>query len=147
MSDVPALVSLGHGCCFRPRSRCKHSPGLCIDLSTSGNLSYRPLCIPKYAYPIAIDECRPLQSRANISAPLGKASEGCSMFWTRFGRLVLLGSGRIYMLWLSLSCCFRGLYIKCFAGRQFLHSIVSMPFFYASDPCLLWGDLWEKTIF
>lgn len=39
-----------------------------------------PLSIPKYAYPIAIDECRPHQSRANISAPLGKASEGGLMF-------------------------------------------------------------------
>lgn len=39
-----------------------------------------PLCIPKHAYPMAIDECRALQSRANISALSGKASEGGSVF-------------------------------------------------------------------
>lgn len=43
------------------------------------------LCIPKCAYPIAIDECRALQSRANISVLSGKASEGRPMFWMWFG--------------------------------------------------------------
>lgn len=43
-----------------------------------------PLFIPKHAYPMAIDECRALQSRANISqgpACSGKTSEGGFMFW------------------------------------------------------------------
>lgn len=146
MSDVPALASLGHGCCFRPWSRCKHSPGLCIDSSTSGNLSYRPLCIPKYAYPIAIDECRPLQSRANSSAPLGKASEGQSMFWIWFRRSVLIGSGRIYMLWVFLSCCFRGLYVKLFVGRPFLRSIAFMSFFFLPPLTFSLRIYQEKTV-
>lgn len=42
-----------------------------------------PPSVPKHAYPMAIDECRALQSRANISeGPTlsGKASEGGLMF-------------------------------------------------------------------
>lgn len=41
------------------------------------------LCIPKHAYPMVIDECRALQSRANISqgpGDSGKTSEGGFMF-------------------------------------------------------------------
>lgn len=62
------------------------------------------LCIPKYAYPIAIDECRPLQSRANISSLSGKASEGRSMFWIWFGRSALMGSGRIWPIRVGSPC-------------------------------------------
>lgn len=53
-----------------------------------------PLCIPKHAYPMAIDECRPFQSRANISqGPTcsGKTSEGGFMFWIWFGGSRLRG--------------------------------------------------------
>lgn len=55
-----------------------------------------PLCIPKHAYPMAIDECRALQSRANISqgpAFSGKTSEGGFMFWIWIGGSGLRGVG------------------------------------------------------
>lgn len=64
-----------------------------------------PLCIPKHAYPMAIDECRALQSRANISqgpACPGKTSEGGLMFWIRFGGSGLRGVGGSDLYALSL---------------------------------------------
>lgn len=45
MSDVPAQASLRQSCCFRLEPRCKHSPGLCIDSATSGNLSGPPVSL------------------------------------------------------------------------------------------------------
>lgn len=104
-----------------------------------------PLCIPKYAYPIAIDERKPLQSRANISALSGKALEGCSMFWIWFGRSELMGSGRIWPICFGSPCLtvLGVFYWKCLAGRQFPLSIASTPVFCLSDPCHLWEDLWE----
>lgn len=93
------------------------------------------LCIPKYADPIAIDECRPLQSRANISALSGKTSETRSMFWIRLGRSVLMGSGRMWPICFGSRCLavLGVFYLKCFAARRFLHSIAFMPFFCFSD--------------
>lgn len=71
-----------------------------------------PLFIPKHAYPMAIDECRALQSRANISqgpACSGKTSEGGFMFWIRFGGSGIRGVGvsDLYVLGLRVLVCSR----------------------------------------
>lgn len=72
-------------------------------------------CIPKHAYPMAIDECRALQSRANISqwpACSGRTSEGGLMFLRSQGWWEW--EGLTYMRWVFLSCCSRGLWMKTF---------------------------------